>query len=146
MNVSISILRCACCRTSSLRKRCNQNVVNSASTFGRIRFSLAILISKSSLLASNSYNLVLVDGVSIPCWIALSKFWMPVLASFSCCSYKGRLVLSLFCKSITIKTIASIALSSMTIFMASLTTKTPSRFFWTGFLLQAFFFLALTYL
>ncbi len=42
MNVSTSILRWDFCRTSSLRKRWSQNVMNSALTLGFANFSQAI--------------------------------------------------------------------------------------------------------
>ena len=48
--------------------------------------SLAILISMSSLMASSSSSLCLVDEVRMPCWMALSRLLMPMFASRSCLS------------------------------------------------------------
>lgn len=49
-------------------------------------FSQAILVSRSSLLASSSSSRALVDFVRIPCWMAFSRFSMALSTSRSCCS------------------------------------------------------------
>ena len=74
MKVSINILRWDFCRTSSLRKRWSQKVINSALMLGFASFSQAIRVSSSSFAASSSSSRPFVDLVKIPCWMALSKF------------------------------------------------------------------------
>ena len=88
-----------------------------------------------------------VERVRTPCWMALSRLLMAVSASRSCCSYSGTFTLSLSCKSMSMDTMASIALSSMTIFMVSPTTKSSIHSFLTGFLWHSVrFFLTDTHL
>ena len=74
MKVSINIFLWAFCRTSSLRKRWSQKVINSALTLGFASFSQAMRVSNSSFAASNSSSRPLVDLVRIPCWMAFNRF------------------------------------------------------------------------
>ena len=143
----MSILRWLCCRTSSLRKRWSQKVINSALTLGFASFSQASLFSSSSRRFSSSSSRAFVERVRMPCWMALSRLLMAVSASRSCCSYSGTFTLSLSCKSISMDTMASVALSSMTIFMVSPTTKSSIHSFLTGLLWHSVrFFLTDTHL
>lgn len=72
---------------------------------------------------------------------------MAVSASRNCCSYRGRFTFSLSCKSISMDTMASMAVSSITIFMVSLTTKSSIHSLRTDFLWHSVrFFLTDTHL
>ena len=147
INVSISIFLWDFCRTSSLRKRWSQNVMNSVLILGFASFSQSIFVSNSSFAASNSSRRFFVDLVRMPCWIAFRRFWMAISVSRSCCSYSGRFTFSLSCKSMSMETMASTALSSITIFMVSLTTKSSIHSFLTDFLWHSVrFFLTDTHL
>ena len=67
---------------------------------------------------------------------------MAISASRNCCSYSGKFTFSLSCNSISMDTMASIALSSITIFMVSPTTKSSIHSLRTDFLWHSvrFFF------
>ena len=76
IKVSISILQWDFCRTSSLRKRWSQKVINSALTLGFASFSQAILVSSFSFVAPSFFRRPFVDLVKIPCgWRSAGFEW-----------------------------------------------------------------------
>ena len=105
--LSTKRLRCLMLSVSIFLNRWSQNKICSFVSTGFLMFSFAISICKFCLRCSNSSNRCLVDGVIIPCSIALRTFSMLFSVSASCFLNSGTVVFSWSCSQYTRSAIAS---------------------------------------